>query len=221
MSGLKIDRNVIETKDGSSTVILENSKVSYHSLHGSIQESQHVFIQAGLAFVIKAKSEVNLLEIGFGTGLNLLLSIKFCENIKDIKLNYHGVEKAPLEIDLIDKLKFQGFEKNEIQKIHLEKTGKNQQTTWQIFECDIVDFLPEIKFDLIYYDAFDPNFQPELWTENIFKLVASWMNRNGVLVTYCAKGQVKRNLISAGFKLDCLPGPAGKREMTRAIKIQQ
>lgn len=221
MSGLKIDRNVIETKDGSSTVILENSKVSYHSLHGSIQESQHVFIQAGLAFVIKAKSEVNLLEIGFGTGLNLLLSIKFCENIKDNKLNYHGVEKAPLEIDLIDKLKFQGFEKNEIQKIHLEKTGKNQQTTWQIFECDIVDFLPEIKFDLIYYDAFDPNFQPELWTENIFKLVASWMNRNGVLVTYCAKGQVKRNLISAGFKLDCLPGPAGKREMTRAIKIQQ
>jgi len=219
MSGLKIGRNVIETKDGSSTVILENSDVSYHSLHGSIQESQHVFIQAGLAFVVKEKNEVNLLEIGFGTGLNLLLSIKYCKNNKDIKLNYQGVEKTPLEIALINQLKFQGFEKNEIQKIHLEKTGKHQQTTWQMFECDIVDFLPEIKYDLVYFDAFDPNFQPELWTENIFKLVASWMNSNGVLVTYCAKGQVKRNLVSAGFKLDCLPGPAGKREITRAIRI--
>jgi tRNA U34 5-methylaminomethyl-2-thiouridine-forming methyltransferase MnmC len=209
-------RKVLQTADGSSTVLIEDSDVTYHSRHGSIQESKHVFIDAGLKFIINEANKIKLLEIGFGTGLNLLLSIKELENYPEKKLFYHSIEKYPLENEVIEALDFPGYDNKLLKLLHQKITGKISNCEWQIYHSDLLQFETSIKFNLIYFDAFAPNFQPELWTVAVFRKLYQMLEKDGILVTYCAKGQVKRNLKEAGFTLESIPGPIGKREMTRA-----
>lgn len=218
---------VIEkTLDCSDTLYVPSLDEHYHSTNGAVQEAKHVFIEAGLLQCLE-KKELNILEIGFGTGLNAYLTLK--EILKtDITLNYTTLELYPLPIDLIKKLNYAlnlSYEDKELfLSIHNAnwdiKTTFKDKITFLKLKADInqVIFTLDTKVDLIYFDAFAPNKQPELWTQPIFDKLFSLLNNKGILTTYCAKGAVRRMLLHSGFIVDRLPGPLGKREMLRASK---
>lgn len=215
--------NLFVTEDGSPTLYVEAFDEHYHSIHGALQESNHVFIQAGLEFMASTQKNICLFEMGFGTGLNTLLTLDAANKLK-INVDYHTIELYPIDIESIDKLKrFDLFNHHNFLEIHQLETNCTKQITSNFsltkYHQSLLDFETDIKFDLIYYDAFAPSAQPELWTKNVFEKLYNMMSNNACLVTYCAKGDVKRNLKSVGFKLESLPGPKGKREMTRALKI--
>ncbi|MDO6812952.1 tRNA (5-methylaminomethyl-2-thiouridine)(34)-methyltransferase MnmD [Tenacibaculum soleae] len=214
-------REIIITSDGSTTIHLPDWNEQYHSKHGAIQEAYHVFIKSGLEQVNKPK--LSILEIGFGTGLNCFIT--FLESNKTI--NYVGVEAYPVSNTELVRLNYV-TELNVVEqqpifnKMHTiswkekhEVTSNFSLTKRQQFFKDIDD---KEAFDLIYFDAFGAEHQPELWTEDIFKLMFNALNKNGILVTYSAKGSVRRAMQSVGFNVERLPGPPGKREMLRAIK---
>ncbi len=218
--------HLIETKDGSSSLLNVSLNETYHSTHGAIQESKHVFIESGLKpFLIFKKSELSILEIGFGTGLNTLLTLLATEQ-RSIKIYYETVEAFPLENDIIATLNYPKFlhAENVFEKIHrshwneAEEIVANFKLNKRAIKLEEAVFERE-KFDLIYFDAFAPAKQPELWELPILKKVAIAMKQNSIFVTYCAKGQVRRDLISLGLTVEKLPGPPGKREMLRAKKI--
>ena len=216
---------LVITKDGSHTVALANMGVTYHSLHGAIQESQHVFIEAGLNYFLdrNPQEQTRILEVGFGTGLNALLSLIVSEQ-KHRALHYTAIDLYPLDTDFINSLNYttilnrpdlvETFAKMHIAEwekeisvnsnfvLHKKKLAANQAK--------------EGTFDLIYFDAFAPGFQPELWTEEVFKGIYSRLSGNGLLVTYCSKGSARRAMQAAGFSVEKLAGPKGKREMVRA-----
>lgn len=217
-------REVIKTQDGSTTIHLEEWNESYHSKHGAIQEAKHVFIKNGLALFSEQK--VAILEIGFGTGLNAFISFLEAQKMNQ-SIDYVGVEAYPvaakeiLEMNYVAELEAeeqqQVFEKmhesNWNEKIKLSDNFtivKRQQ-----FFQDIDDVA---QFDLIYFDAFGYRVQPELWSTLIFKKMYDALKENGVLVTYAARGVVKRSMIEVGFRVEKLEGPPGKREMFRAFK---
>ena len=217
---------LVFTEDGSHSLYLEHLNEHYHSQHGAILESKHIYINAGLQYVVAKKSNIQILEIGFGTGLNALLTL--IESSKNnFSVHYHSVEPFPLAIDLVYKLNYleqlNALEvKPYFEQMHLiEHTKKLRLFDNFTFEKSIVliqNAVLQHTFDLIYFDAFAPRVQPELWTIDVFAKLFSSMNKNACLVTYCAKGEVKRNLMQAGFRVESLPGPKGKREITRAIK---
>ena len=218
-------RKVILTEDGSPSLIVPELNETYHSIHGAINESVHVFINAGLSQI--NLSEVTVFEMGFGTGINALLSLKFAQE-RNIKINYITIEKYPLtaaevyEINL-EKI-FPEFSKEILLMHNAENSieiSVNENFTFRKYIADIVDFAFLFNFDICFYDAFNPDVQPHLWTEEIFKKIFDSMDPGGLLCTYSAKGQVRRNLISAGFLIEKLPGPKGKREITRAVKINK
>ena len=215
---------IVKTADGSHSLFNAELNEHYHSIHGALQESKHVFIEAGLNFCFeRSESEISILEIGFGTGLNALLTCIKAE-MKNRKVEYDSLEAFPLGKNISDELNYGELlgEQKVFEKLH----SSNWDCSEKISPCFILNkistsvqcFVPYKKYDLIYFDAFAPNKQPEMWTKEIFEKVFSLLNPNGILVTYCAKGEVKRNLKAAGFKIESLPGPKGKREMTRAIK---
>jgi tRNA U34 5-methylaminomethyl-2-thiouridine-forming methyltransferase MnmC len=213
-----MQRIVKTTADGSSTVFIENTDVSYHSRHGAMQESMHVFIKNGLLALDKSLSQINILEMGFGTGLNMLLTIDAAANNPQTEYTYHAIEKYPLEEEITKKLNFP-FDPLLCAKIHETAEGKLENISWHIFKgVDLSLFESAQKYHLVYFDAFAPSFQPELWTADIFNKMFSLMHKGALLVTYCAQGQVKRNMKAAGFIVESPSGPPGKREMTRAIK---
>jgi tRNA U34 5-methylaminomethyl-2-thiouridine-forming methyltransferase MnmC len=214
------------TSDGSYTLLNTTLNETYHSIHGAIQESNHVFIKHGLDFVKQRVSAptINLLEVGFGTGLNALLTLQFALNHK-LTIRYTTVEAFPVEEVVWSKL---NYTESPDSKIWF---GKLHHANWH----EWTDISPEFKlrklkttlqeavlerdyFDLIYFDAFAPNKQPEMWEVAMLKKVTEAMNPKGVFVTYCAKGQLKRDLQSLQLTVEVLPGPPGKREMVRAIK---
>ena len=224
--GMQTDQ-VIETQDGSHSIISHKYGVSYHSKYGAITESMHVFIKAGLYPKIASSSKIDILEIGFGTGLNALMTFLETEK-KKIQVYYEGVEAYPLKSDQYQILNYS----------ELLKVPEHQPTFMQLhtspWEEDILlnsNFtfrktkllFEKINksncFDLIYFDAFAPSAQPELWEEEVLRIMYEALRTDGVLVTYCAKGVVKRCLRNIGFKVESLAGPPGKREMTKAIKI--
>lgn len=225
MSSIKI----IETKDGSHSLLNESLNETYHSMHGAVQESIHVFIQNGLNFWIeKNKSkELTILEVGFGTGLNALLTLK--ESIEQkIKIHYTSLEAFPVESSLVRQLNYPSLVPFDSSK---EKFYQLHQCEWDKQVAITPDFvlekqeakLQEIdlgtkKYDLVYFDAFAPAKQPEMWDISVLDKVARSLKENGVFVTYCAQGKLKRNLKSLQLQLESLPGPPGKREMVRAIK---
>lgn len=219
----------IPTKDNSITLYNPDLNETYHSVHGAITESKHVFIKNGLHhfFQRNTTSGICVIEIGFGTGLNALLTYMYCsDQIKS--LQYISFEPFPLSLDVVKKINYP------------EQLGCDEKTTRQFLnlhnfnqllnhsELTSIDMRVQIdsfqnsqlseKVDVIYFDAFAPNKQPEMWDLEVFSKCYSNLNENGFLVTYCAKGEVKRTLKSAGFKVETLPGPPGKREMIRAIK---
>jgi tRNA U34 5-methylaminomethyl-2-thiouridine-forming methyltransferase MnmC len=211
------------TEDGSPTVYAVDLEEPYHSIHGAIQESEHVFLKQGLHTL--AKSPVRLLEIGFGTGLNALLTMADA-NEMGIEVYYHTVEKYPLEYELYSKINYEQFIDKSFPgwflKMHKSPWGETLQISpvFTLFkeQSDFRSMTPPGSFDLVYYDAFDPQKQPYLWTEEIFCRVSVLMNPGGVLVSYTSKGSVRRALESCGFHVNKVPGPPGKREMIRAIR---
>lgn len=216
---------VILTEDDSHSIYLSELDETYHSIHGAIQESTHVFIDAGLNYWLGKHSNlsgVKILEFGFGTGLNALLTSSKIE--LSIEVEYHTLEKFPLPKEIIQSLNYgdvltntEFYEKmhdatwNERQSIHPNFTIKKLET-------DFRDYNSEETYDIIYFDAFAPSKQPELWEKSIFERCYRFLNEGGLLVTYSAKGQLKRDLKSIGFVVESLPGPPGKFEITRAVK---
>lgn len=218
---------VVVTKDNSHTLYSELFDATYHSTHGAVQESIHVFIKNGLEFYVNEHNAqtLSILEIGFGTGLNTLLTYKFAQEYK-LDINYQSVEAFPISMDAAGQLNYTSDEAAEIKNIFLKMhqsesgvlTSLNSFFTLIKHQCLIEGFKSDERFDVIYFDAFSPTQQPELWTEEIFTNMYQLLKPNGILVTYCAQGQMKRNMKAAGFKIVTLPGPPGKREMTRGSK---
>lgn len=224
---MKPSRLIIKpTSDGSTTIYDTLLDEHYHSIHGAVQESQHVFIKNGLAEIIeqsKPNKTINILEVGFGTGLNCFLSHSY---LKDKKYNvvYTGIEPNRVSNHLLEKLNYynNASDKTIFTKLHLTEWGAEEiiSTHFHLIKhsCNIQLFNTATKYDLVYFDAFGPRVEEELWKVSVFKKIHELMNYNGILVTYCAKGQVRRDLIHTGFKVERLEGPPGKREMLRAIK---
>ncbi|MBL4939163.1 MAG: tRNA (5-methylaminomethyl-2-thiouridine)(34)-methyltransferase MnmD [Lutibacter sp.] len=220
-------REVIITADGSSTIHLPEWNEQYHSKHGAIQEAKHVFIKSGLSLF--SESEIDILEIGFGTGLNALIT--FLEAPKlNLVINYVGVDAYPVSSEEISKLNY-ASELNTttstriFKAIHQQEWGITTEISPIFSLIKRKQFFNEIndkeRFNLIYFDAFGAKVQPELWTTAIFKLMYTALKIKGVLVTYSAKGSVRRAMQSVGFTVERLPGPPGKREMLRATKLQR
>lgn len=215
------------TADGSYSLYNAQLNEHYHSKYGALQESLFIYIQTGLEhFMQKGMNEVSVLEMGFGTGLNCLLTYDYAIKRK-IKIKYSAVDILPLKDDVYSQLNYADFLKNINAKVifmDMHTCGWNVSTIIDEdfiltkLETDLKNFYPLSTFDLIYYDAFGPKAQPELWTLEIFEKLFNWLNPGGSLVTYCSKGDVRRNMMSAGFKIEKLPGPPGKREILRATK---
>jgi tRNA U34 5-methylaminomethyl-2-thiouridine-forming methyltransferase MnmC len=222
-----LKRKIITTADGSKTIHIEDWNEQYHSKHGAIQEAQHVFIKEGLQhYSANNKStSVDILEIGFGTGLNAFLTLLEADNIKS-KINYVGVEAYPVSMYDINQLNYVELisAENEtvFNKLHTVSWEKEHEITSKFKLQKRQQFFSEIKdnnaFDLIYFDAFGARVQPELWSKSIFETMYKALKPNGVLVTYAAIGEVKRNMKALGFMVERLKGPPGKRHMLRATK---
>ncbi len=216
---------LITTEDGSHSLYVPELDETYHSIHGAIRESQHVFLEAGLACVLEkkpAKATLNILEFGFGTGLNALLTAIRCEGTWPV--NYHSLEKYPLTVTRAATLnygKLLGHDElfRQLHTCPWEKaTALTACFTLKKINIDFREFTAGQTYDLIYFDAFAPGKQPELWGKGIFAQCYALLSPGGVLVTYSAKGQLKRDLSTIGFTVAQLPGPPGKRAMTRAVK---
>ena len=220
-----MQNKIVITEDGSHTIYVPLLDEHYHSTHGAINESMHVYINTGLKR--QEKKEINLLEVGFGTGLNAFLTLATAIQEK-VKVNYFSIEKYPLAEDEYKLLNYP----EHIFPEFAEYFGLLHQLRWETehrvsdeftlkkIQADLKMFEYEglHRFDLIYFDAFAPGKQPEMWSPQIFERIAQHTNPGGVFVTYCAKGSVRRMLNSLGFQMERLPGPIGKKEILRGIK---
>ena len=214
---------IIKTEDGSDTVYEHKLKESYHSIHGAVRESMHVYIHAG--FDTLKRKEVRDIEVGFGTGLNAFLTAKRAGENK-IKTIYYTLEKYPLEAKIIDNLNYvSGLEpvsRNLFREIHASPWEETKVLTRYFslkkIKCDVMDFSFPGCYNLVYFDAFGPDIQPEMWREEIFKKIFDSMVPGGILVTYSSKGSVRRSMTNVGFSVKKLAGPPGKREIVRAVR---
>ncbi len=224
--------NLFETKDGSHSIFSAQHGVSYHSKYGAIQETEHVFINAGLRMKAVLQRDISVLGIGFGTGLNAFMTYLEAQK-RNLSIQYIGVEAFPVDMETVQILNYpQQLQAEETADIFLQmhRTPANTPTLLNHFE-DVSAFeftrleqtfetlTFENQFDIIYYDAFAPSAQPELWETPILQKMYDALKADGIFVTYCAKGEFKRTLKAIGFTVERLPGPPGKREMTRALKI--
>ena len=221
-------RSIITTSDGSKTIQIEGWNEQYHSIHGALQEAKHVYINAGLKTFLERQPKQNaltVLEIGFGTGLNALLTALESLNISQ-EICYHGIEAYPVEAEELQALGYHtliGSDPSIFQNIHNCSWHENHKILPHFSIVKRQAFFSDIDeanaFDVIYFDAFGPRVQPDLWIESIFKKMYEALRPNGLLVTYCAKGSVRRCMQAVGFEVERLLGPPGKREMLRAIKL--
>ena len=226
-----MERCVIITADGSSTYFVPELKETYHSTRGAVSESQHVFIDAGLKPIVAKQLENNgkdeknrqvairILEMGFGTGLNALLTLLYAEEHK-IAVYYECLEKYPLTKEEVAVLNYP--DKDKLAALHACAWEEPVQLTADFCLCkhriDLLDYCPTQIFDLVYFDAFAPDVQPDLWSKDLFAKIHASLSLGGILVTYSAKGTVKSALRAAGFEVQRLPGAVGKRHMIRAVK---
>jgi tRNA U34 5-methylaminomethyl-2-thiouridine-forming methyltransferase MnmC len=214
---------IILTEDGSHSLRHNELNETYHSIHGAIQESGHIFIEAGLKKC--AKDSLHILEIGFGTGLNAFLSLLEIESTKQ-KTIYTAIELYPLSTESACLLNYPDLlapeKKDAFYQLHTAPWHNHIQLTpqFELFKVqeDFSSMTLTGQFDLIYFDAFSPEKQPEMWTEERFNMIYNCCNPGAILTTYCAKGIVRRAMQEAGFTIERIPGPPGKREMLRGVK---
>ena len=218
-------RNIILTADGSTTIRIEDWNEQYHSKHGAVQEAYHVFLHNGFYHLVQ--NHISILEMGFGTGLNALITFTEAQK-SNIEVRYVGIEAFPVLETELSQLNYveQLEDKTLIEvfsKMHTLSWGQpHKMNTYFYFEKRQKDFFKVEafeEFDLVYFDAFGPRVQPQLWTVTLFKKMFDALRVNGCLVTYSAKGSVRRALQEVGFIVERLPGPPGKREMLRACKV--
>lgn len=218
-------RRIITTGDGSKTIQIEDWNEQYHSKHGAVQEAYHVFIEHGL-WLFNNRS-ITILEVGFGTGLNALITLLEAAK-QQLTVEYIGVEAFPVSVDEISALDYC----RQLGADNVEASfNKMHRSNWEEEVAITPDFSllkqkkdfrqidEENLVDLVYFDAFGARVQPDLWTEEIFSIMHNALKQEGVLVTYAAKGSVRRAMQAVGFTVERLPGPPGKREMLRAIKM--
>jgi len=216
-------RKIITTKDGSHSLFLPELNEHYHSSWGAMAESKHVFIEAGFSAI--KKQHIRIFEMGFGTGLNALLTLNEILDTSQ-KVHYTTVEKYPLTLEEVDRLNYPELVKNELQNeftaMHQAPWDQRVQLTdnFSLYKMkgDVRELQPEQPIDLIYFDAFAPNKQPELWSKEVFQKLVSKLNPEGIMVTYAAKGTVRRCWLELGLNVEKLPGPPGKREFLRGRK---
>jgi tRNA U34 5-methylaminomethyl-2-thiouridine-forming methyltransferase MnmC len=217
---------IITTSDGSHSLLNTSLNETYHSVHGALQESKHVFIKNGLQFFSdkNSRSPIRVFEMGFGTGLNALLT-KLWADDKQREVHYTSLEMIPLEKNLYEQLNYADTDQSRKLFLELHQAPWGQEVSFQNFtlkkikgNLESIIFSPE-SFDIIYYDAFAPSKQPKLWEISVLEKVVSWMCQDSIFVTYCAKGQLKRDLKMLGTTVETLPGPPGKKEMVRVLKF--
>ncbi|WP_145860539.1 tRNA (5-methylaminomethyl-2-thiouridine)(34)-methyltransferase MnmD [Pedobacter suwonensis] len=216
---------ITPTADGSNTLYNETIGEHYHSKHGALQESKHVFIDAGLKFASANQDEISILEVGFGTGLNFILSFEYCAE-NNIKLNYTSIEAFPLTTTIIEQTGYAAYVSEEIWTSFISnypEALKGPQKlsplcTLGIPYTTLAEYRGNKKFDLIYYDAFSVQHQPEMWSDEIIAHACSFLKPGGTFVTYAITGKLKRAVKACGFNIEKLPGAPGKREMLRAVK---
>ena len=217
---------IVTTADGSNTIYNSAVGENYHSRHGALQESKHVFLNSGLKYYLDNHStaSVNVLEVGFGTGLNFLLSADYCAE-NQIRLDYVGIEAYPLTLDLIGQTGYDRYISfatwNSFLKLYsgvLKGSAQINSCQLQIAHCQLMDFSSQAQCDVIYFDAFAAIHQPEMWNQQAIAHTVQFLKPGGVFVTYAITGNLKRALKSLGFKVEKAPGAAGKREMLRAVK---
>jgi tRNA U34 5-methylaminomethyl-2-thiouridine-forming methyltransferase MnmC len=226
-----LKREIITTQDGSKTIQITEWNEQYHSKHGAIQEANYVYLDKGLQYFIteneqKSIQNVSILEIGFGTGLNAFLTLLQAEKL-NISMEYVGVEAYPIASEELQALNYveelQEEDNASIFETLHSCSWETQQQLTEYFNLKkeqklFLEIVNENCFDVVYFDAFGPRVQPELWTEAIFNTMYKALKPKGVLVTYCAQGHARRAMISAGFTVEKLEGPPGKRHMLRAVK---
>jgi tRNA U34 5-methylaminomethyl-2-thiouridine-forming methyltransferase MnmC len=220
-----VQRQIITTADGSKTIFIPEWNEHYHSSHGALQEAQHVFIRNGLNAA--TADYITILEMGFGTGLNALLTF-FASEKRNQYVHYIAIEAFPPSPEEIAAMDYASFATDpETEAVYDSMHSTPWEQSFALSEHFVLEKqqcilenaqVQQGTVDLIYFDAFGPRVQPELWTLEIFQRLFAWLAPGGIFVTYCAKGQVKRDLKAAGFLVESLPGPPGKREMTRAFK---
>ncbi len=219
------NRKIFTTSDGSHSIYDKNG-VAYHSIYGALQESKHVFIDMGLNFVHQQhlSQVINIFELGFGTGLNALLTAQFAKETKR-SIHYETIEPFLLQEIEFQRLNYGSLLNDEALFIKLHQCSCNthhqllSNFNFVKYNISIEDFKTAQLFHLIYFDAFAPTAQPQLWEAAILKQMFSLLQQGGVMVTYCSKGIVKRALKQIGFMVQALPGALHKREMIRAIKL--
>jgi tRNA U34 5-methylaminomethyl-2-thiouridine-forming methyltransferase MnmC len=211
---------MISTQDGSDTLYSRKFNATYHSTFGAVGESKHVFLQQGLQTQLQ-RSEISILEMGFGTGLNALLSYLFGLR-NDKKISYTGIESFPIEFAVAQKLNYPEYlsvpEEREIfLRMHKEDAFENE--SYHFSKINALEGLPlDSRFNCIFFDAFSPADQPVQWEQPVFDLLFQITSIGGCLVTYCAQGEVRRRMIKSGYTIERIPGPPGKREMLRATR---
>jgi tRNA U34 5-methylaminomethyl-2-thiouridine-forming methyltransferase MnmC len=222
---------IVATADGSNTIYNPQVGENYHSKHGALQESKHVFVNSGLDYYLQSEegskgSTASILEVGFGTGLNFLLSADFCAD-KNVKLDYIGIEAYPLSSEMIGQTGYQQYVSSETwgsflhhyQQSLISPVAINPNCQLQIANCKLLDFQSDQQYDVIYFDAFAALYQPEMWDETAIAHTAQFLKPGGVFVTYAITGNLKRALKALGCKVEKAKGAPGKREMLRAIKL--
>lgn len=216
---------IIQTEDGSNSIQSAKFEATYHSIHGAIQETQTVFIEAALLHKASTQKELTILEIGLGTGLNAFMT--YLEAKKSaLNIKYTGIEAYPISLEIAQQLNYAELleaTEEQSQFLQLHETPNEWVALSPSFHFHkqigrFEDLKEQEQFDLIYYDAFAPSVQPELWETDLLEKMYQALKPGGILTTYCAKGVFKRNLKQVGFKVEGIPGPIGKREMTRAVK---
>ena len=206
------------TADGSKTIYSERFGEHYHSMFGAANESKHVFIEAG--YLATAVHPVSVLEVGFGTGLNAWLTLQRADKLQR-RTHYETIELYPIDDATVCKLSDDAV----FRSLHAAPWEQPVEITpWFVLhkrKSDLLQSVFSIKYDVVYFDAFSPAVQPEMWCIDIFTRLHTAMNRGAILTTYCAKGSVRRDMQSAGFDVERLPGPTGKREILRARKRKE
>jgi tRNA U34 5-methylaminomethyl-2-thiouridine-forming methyltransferase MnmC len=218
---------LITTEDGSSSLFNPQLNETYHSVHGAVAESRHVFIKEGLQYYIDKHQpkEIKIFEVGLGTGLNAYLTALFAKANPSISIIYHSIDTVVMPNEVLAEINYPEIlvaDRELFEKLHLCPTDTPVELlpnfVFKKVVSDINRYNPDMGFNLIYFDAFAPEKQPEMWLPALFEKLYAALAVNGIMVTYCAQGQFRRNLKAVGFTLEKLAGPPPKREMTRVTK---